>query len=39
LQLRVEGVHHALEGTKWGVEVFPPLNCDENVTLALEQMN
>jgi ribose transport system substrate-binding protein len=37
LQLRVNGVRYALRETKW-VEVQPPLDCMENITLALEQM-
>jgi ABC-type sugar transport system substrate-binding protein len=37
LQLRVNGVRDALRETKW-VEVQPPLDCMENITLALEQM-
>jgi len=37
LQLREEGVRMALKGTKW-VERYPPFNCQENGTLALEKM-
>jgi ABC-type sugar transport system substrate-binding protein len=37
LALRVDGVRHALSNSKW-VEVSPPLYCNDNGTIAIEQM-
>jgi|NOAtaT_6_FD_contig_81_2363372_length_2330_multi_3_in_0_out_0_1 ABC-type sugar transport system substrate-binding protein len=38
LDLRVQGVRNALRNSKW-VEETPPLYCNDNGTLAIEQMH